>query len=106
MVRDGEVLASLEIADTRSRRRRGVRGRDDIEGALLLRPASAIHTFGVRFDLDVAYCSEDLEVLETRRMPRRRVGRPRLRARTVIEARAGAFSRWDLCPGQQLEIRS
>jgi uncharacterized membrane protein (UPF0127 family) len=35
-----------------------------------------------------------------------RVGMPRLRARNVLEAPAGAFERWNLRPGDQLEIKS
>ena len=38
MLRDGEVLASLEVADSRRARSRGLLGRDGVDGALLLRP--------------------------------------------------------------------
>jgi hypothetical protein len=34
-----------------------------------------------------------------------RVGLPRWRARSVIEAEAGAFERWRLQPGDHLELR-
>ena len=33
------VLASLELANTASQRRRGLLGRDDVDGAMLLKPA-------------------------------------------------------------------
>ena len=55
LLRDGEVLASLEVADTRAARRRGLLGRDGIDGALLLAPARSVHTFGMRFPIDVAW---------------------------------------------------
>ncbi len=105
LVRDGEVLASLEVADDRRSRRRGLLGRDGVEGALLLRPARSIHTVGMRFALDVAYLDGDLCVVDVVRMPRQRVGRPRRRARAVLEAEAGAFARWELRPGDELEVR-
>ncbi|HEX2040810.1 MAG TPA: DUF192 domain-containing protein [Acidimicrobiales bacterium] len=105
LLREGEVLAALEIADTRAARRRGLLGRDAFEGALLLQPARAVHTIGMRFPLDVAYCDEALTVLETVCMKQRRVGLPRRRARCVIEAEAGAFERWGLRPGDHLEIK-
>jgi uncharacterized membrane protein (UPF0127 family) len=38
-------------------------------------------------------------------MHRRRIGIPVWRARTVIEARAGAFGRWGLHVGDVVEIR-
>ena len=105
LVRDEEVLASVEVAGSAWGRARGLLGRDGFEGALLLRPALSVHTLGMRFDLDVAFCDGDLLVLETLRMPRWRVGRPRLKARAVIEAEAGAFERWSLAVGDSLEVR-
>jgi uncharacterized membrane protein (UPF0127 family) len=104
LLRDGEVLASLEVADRASTRTRGLLGRRGLEGALLLRPAAAVHTLGMRFPLDVAYCDASLVVLEIRRMPPWRVGLPRLAARTVLEAEAGAFQRWHLEVGDRLEV--
>jgi uncharacterized protein len=106
LLREGQVLASLEVADTRPARRRGLLGRDGIEGALLLRPARSVHTFGMRFPLDVAWCDRNLHVLRIARMDRYRVSRPVLRARAVIEAEAGCFERWGLAPGDQLELRA
>jgi uncharacterized membrane protein (UPF0127 family) len=95
----------LEVASSAIARGRGLTGRDHLEGALLLRPAVSIHTVGMRFDLDVAFCDADLAVLEVVRMRRWRLGRPRMRARAVIEAEAGAFERWRLRPGDQLEVK-
>lgn len=113
LLRDDEVLASLEVADGRSARRRGLLKRDDFAGALLLVPARAVHTVGMHFPIDVAYCAtatapddtEFLLVLETCTMRPHRIGRPRLRARAVIEAEAGAFERWGLQTGDRLEVR-
>jgi uncharacterized protein len=105
LVRDGEVLASVEVATSRRARRRGLLGRDGFDGALLLQPCASVHTAGMRFDLDVAFCDEDLKVLETARMRRWRVGLPRRGARCVLEAEAGAFERWRLRPGDKLEVK-
>jgi len=107
LLRDGVVLAAAEVASSRRDRRRGLLGRDGIDGALLLDPARAIHTVGMRFPIDVAYCKrvgDDIEVLQVRAMPPWRVGAPRLRARCVIEAEQGAFARWSLAPGDVLRI--
>lgn len=104
LLRDGEVLASVEVADRAAARARGLLGRDSIDGALLLRPAASVHTLGMRFPIDVAYCDGDLVVLEVARMGCWRVGRPRRAARAVVEAEAGAFERWRLRPGDELEV--
>ncbi len=103
LLRDGEVLASLEVADQRSSRREGLLGRDAIEGALLLTPARSVHTIGMRFPIDVAWLDADLTVLRTARLPRNRLSRPVLRARGVLEAEAGSFARWGVQVGDQLE---
>ncbi|HKX70638.1 MAG TPA: DUF192 domain-containing protein [Acidimicrobiales bacterium] len=105
LLRDGEVLASLEIAESRRDRRRGLLGRDGIDGAILLRPARSVHTVGMRFPIDVAFCDADLRVVRVVRMPRHRVSRLVWRSRAVIEAEAGAFDRWKLRPGDELEVK-
>jgi uncharacterized membrane protein (UPF0127 family) len=94
----------LEVASTRRARRRGLLGRDGIEGGLVLRPARAVHSFGMRFDLDVAYLDGDDVVIEVGRLRRNRLGRPRWRARAVLEAEAGAFERWGLRVGDHVEV--
>jgi len=103
LLRDGEVLASLEVADDRRARRKGLLGRDGIDGALLLSPARSVHSIGMRFPIDVAWLDGDLTVLRTDRLPRNRMTRPVLRARGVLEAEAGAFARWGLHVGDHLE---
>ena len=105
LIRDGEVLATAELAETRRARRRGLLGRSGISGALLLRPARAVHTLGMRFAIDVAYCDSELRVVSIRCMKPWRVGAPRIRCRMVIEAEAGAFERWGLWPGDTVEIK-
>ena len=104
LVRDGEVLATLEVADGHRARSKGLLGRDGIEGALLLQPAKSVHTIGMRFAIDVAHLDSDLVVLRTRTMRRWRFGRVVLKASAVLEAEAGTFAHWELKPGDQLEI--
>lgn len=102
---DARVLASAEVADARSARRKGLLGRDGLDGALVLRPCRWVHTIGMRFPVDVAFVSDDGEVVKTMQMHQRRVGVPVWRANTVIEAEAGAFARWGLHVGDVVEIR-
>ncbi|MEM8708175.1 MAG: DUF192 domain-containing protein [Actinomycetota bacterium] len=105
LVHEGRVLASLEIAESRGDRRRGLLGRDGIDGALLLRPARSVHTVKMRFAIDVAHIDDDLRVLSVTRMVPGRVGKWSPRATGVIEAEAGSFRRWGLDVGMELEIR-
>ncbi|MFE9093999.1 DUF192 domain-containing protein [Streptomyces sp. NPDC007264] len=95
----------LEVARSARARRRGLLGRDGIEGALLLSPASAVHTLGMRFAIDVAHLDRKLRVVAVRTMRPGRVGLPRARARHVLEAEAGAMERWGIRPGARLVVR-
>ncbi|MEV0225495.1 DUF192 domain-containing protein [Streptomyces sp. NPDC050704] len=95
----------LELAESGRARRRGLLGRDGIEGALLLTPASAVHTLGMRFAVDVAYLDRKLRVLAVRTMRPGRIGLPRFRARHVLEAEAGAMERWGLRRGEVVRVR-
>ena len=105
LLRDGEVLAAVEVADSFGGRLRGLLGRDGIDGAILLRPAKSVHTIGMRFPVDVAFCRRDLTVVDVTTMAPHRIGMPRLAAHCVIEAERGAFDRWRLRPGDQLELK-
>ncbi|NCY15466.1 MAG: DUF192 domain-containing protein [Actinobacteria bacterium] len=105
LVAGDTVLASLEVATDRRSRMQGLLGRDSMNGALLLQPARSVHTIGMRFAIDVAFVSRELDVLDIVTMVPNRVGRPRWHARAVVEAPAGAFARWKVSPGDRLEIR-
>lgn len=105
LVRGDQVLAAAEVAVTRRQRRRGLMARDEIDGVLVLRPCRQIHTFGMRFAVDVAFCDRDGFVLHLTRMARRRISRPVWRAYFAIEAPAGAFDRWGLQVGDVVEVR-
>lgn len=94
----------LEIAASYRARTRGLLGRDGLTGALLLTPATSVHTVRMRFAIDVAYLDRRLRVLAVRTMPPGRLGRPRLRARHVLEAEAGAMEGWGLRRGVRVEI--
>ena len=99
------VVASLEIASTRRERRRGLSGRDGLEGALLLERTRSVHSLGMRFPIDVAHCDAEMRVLRVTTMRTNRVGFIVPKARSVIEAEAGSFRRWGVAPGVELEIR-
>jgi uncharacterized membrane protein (UPF0127 family) len=106
LVVDGRIVAPIEMTAGFGERGRGLLGRDGADGALLLRRTSSIHTLGMRFSIDVAFCDRDLTVVAVRRLDPGHLSRPRLHARTVIEAEAGAFDRWGLRPGSCLGVIS
>ncbi|MFV0128055.1 DUF192 domain-containing protein [Streptomyces sp. HMX112] len=99
-----DVPVRLEIAASYGTRRRGLLGRDGLDGALLLSPCNSVHTFRMRFAIDVAYLDRRLRVLDVVTMPPGRLGMPRPRARHVLEAAAGAAADWGVRPGVCLGI--
>jgi uncharacterized membrane protein (UPF0127 family) len=105
LLRDGEVLASAEVASGVLERSIGLLGKHGYDGALVLRNTRAVHTLGMRFALDVAFLDRDLVVIDTTTMAPWRMGLPRRRGRSILEAEAGAFERWRLRPGDKLELR-
>ncbi|MGH1503929.1 MAG: DUF192 domain-containing protein [Acidimicrobiales bacterium] len=105
LVRDGRVLSSLEIPQGRKAKAKGLLGRPDFDGAILLRGVRSVHSVGMQFDLDVALLDADNVVIKTIRLHRNRVTAPMWRAKAVLEAEAGAFGDWELKIGDELEIR-
>ena len=106
LVRDGEVLAAVEVAETARARRRGLMHRDRLDGALVLRPCRNVHTVGMRFPIDVAFCDGDGTVLRTTTLAPWRISPVVRRSAFAIEAEAGAFDRWRLARGDRVELRT
>jgi uncharacterized membrane protein (UPF0127 family) len=106
LLRDGEVLASLELATKPLVASKGLLGRKSFTGAILLGHTRSVHTVGMRFSVDVAFLDKDHVVLDTVTLSPLRVALPRWRAHSVLEAESGAFERWRLQVGDQLEVRT
>jgi hypothetical protein len=108
LVRDGDVLAAVDEATSVPDRLRGLWHRPPPVGALVLRPPLVLHTLGLPYAVDVAFCDGGTDgrmaVTETVRMPRHRVARPRLGTKMIVVAPDGAFERWRLSVGDELEI--
>ncbi|MFF2224363.1 DUF192 domain-containing protein [Streptomyces globisporus] len=96
----------LRIAASYRARTKGLLGRDGIEGAMMLTPCGSVHTFRMRFPIDVAYLDRKFRVLAVTTMKPGRLGLPRLRARHVVEAEAGAMERWGVRRGVRLELKA
>ena len=104
LTREGQVLASAEVAQTRAERRRGLLGRSDLEGVFVLK-AKSLHTVGMKFPIDVAFCNSEGTVLRVLTVAPNRVTLPVFAAKSAVEAPAGAFRLWAVVPGDRLEVR-
>lgn len=105
LVSEGRVLASARRATTRADRRRGLIGATSVSEPLVLEPCSWIHTIGMRTAIDVAYVSTEGIVLATAHMRPWRVGPLTRQARFVVEAAPGSLERWNVKPGDKIEVR-
>ena len=102
---DGRVVCEhLLVAARPLRRMRGLLGRTGLpEGeGILLRPAGSVHTFFMRFAIDVVFLDRDLVVvgIEPELAPWRTAGRRG--AKSVVELASGECERRGLLVGDRL----
>ena len=100
------VCESCTVADSPLPRMRGLLGRSDLPAGegLLLRPANAIHTFFMRFPIDVVFLDGDMRVLAVNPgLAPWRTARFK-GTRAVLELAAGESRRHSLRPGDRLEV--
>jgi uncharacterized protein len=103
---DAVMCATCTVARNPFTRMRGLLGRRGLaqgEG-LLLQPAGSIHTFFMRFPIDVVFLDRDgrvLRVAESVRPWRTAAARG---ARAVLELRAGESGRRHVAVGDVLEV--
>jgi uncharacterized membrane protein (UPF0127 family) len=100
----GVVCERCVLADGPFSRMRGLLGRRELpsEEGILLRPASSVHTWFMRFPIDVVFLDRELAVL--RIVPRLRPWRTahRRKAAAVLELAAGESERRGLEVGHRL----
>jgi uncharacterized membrane protein (UPF0127 family) len=103
----GTLLTRIaEAADTSQKRRTGLlkhSGLAEGEGLWIV-PCEAVHTFGMRFVIDVLFLSKKRVVLKARKsMGKRRISLC-LRAHSVLELPDGMIEKTGTQPGDQLEF--
>ena len=105
--RTGAIVASmLEPAFDSATRKRGLLGRDGLPPghALVIAPSNMVHTFFMKFAIDLLFVSKDGTVRKVRTaVPARRIVGS-LRAFAVIELGSGALAGTDTRPGDRLAV--
>jgi uncharacterized membrane protein (UPF0127 family) len=98
---------AIDVADTSATRVKGLLGRDGLEPGegLWIVPCEAIHTFRMRFPIDIVFVSRKKQV--TKVVSGLKPSRMALswRARSVVELPAGRAAATRTEPGDQIEIR-
>jgi uncharacterized membrane protein (UPF0127 family) len=103
----GTVLAeAADVADTSAKRRTGLlkHTRLDPGAGLWIAPCEAVHSFGMKFAIDLVYLDRKKRVRKVRRemVPRRLSAC--LTAHSVLELPVGAIDASRTEPGDQLEF--
>lgn len=92
----GEVILNeVALADTFIKRFMGLMGKKELRSGtgLKIDPCNSIHTFNMRFPIDVVFLSKDHEVMKVvHGMKPGKVGSVVKKARYVIEANSNEFS--------------
>jgi uncharacterized membrane protein (UPF0127 family) len=107
-VRTGLIVADeLLTAFDSASRRRGLLGRDALPNgtALIIAPSNAVHTFFMRFPIDIAFVRRDGRVVTVRSVVRPWRIAASLSAFAVIELPAGALARSKTIRGDTLICR-
>jgi uncharacterized membrane protein (UPF0127 family) len=100
------VCQRCAVADGPLTRMRGLLGRSKLgaDEGLLLKPGGSVHTFFMRFPIDVVFIDRDGQVTRVvRDLAPWRVAGSR-RARAVLELPAGSCARVEIAPGTRLSF--
>lgn len=105
--RTGEAVAdAAELAVTSASRRRGLLGRDGLDpgAALIIAPCNSVHTFFMRFAIDVVYVDRAGRVRKIVRALRPWRISAAMFAYAVIEFGAGSLDGRDVVRGDRLYL--
>ena len=107
--RTDEALAErIELAVTRSDRRKGLLGRDVFEtsSALIIAPCFSIHTMFMRFDIDAVFVDDDGRAVKViRRLAPWRIAADAT-AHAVVELPGGSLEQQEVAIGDRLYLVS
>ncbi len=106
VTRQVQLASSVEVATSGAKRSKGLLGRKGLSRgeALWIVPCEAVHTFGMRFALDLIYLDRQHRIRKVRRnVPPWRISAC-LTAHSVVELAAGSISETDAQPGDQVEL--
>ena len=101
------IVTELEIAVDSATRRKGLLGRDRLADStgIVIAPTNAVHTFFMRFPIDIVFVTRAGRVVKVREsVPARRIAIA-LRAFAVVELAAGCAARKGLRTGDVVSVK-
>jgi uncharacterized membrane protein (UPF0127 family) len=104
--REAPLATTIETAFDSASRKQGLLGRDGLadNAALVIAPCSAVHTFAMRFPIDVVFARRDGRIIKMRQaMAVSRISAA-IGAFAVIEMAAGTIARSGIRVGDRLAV--
>lgn len=105
--RNTEIGDQIGVAGDGATRRKGLLGRTNLsigEGLWIV-PCEAVHTFGMKFNIDLVYLNRRDRVVKVRPdVPPRRLSAS-LTAHSILELPSGTIQRTQTQPGDTLEFK-
>ena len=107
VIKNGEEILSVAVADSYFLRLRGLIGRSAAEiGGLWIKPCNQIHTCFMSEDIDVIYLSKENAVVQIDpAVPRSKFCRMVKKARSVLELPAGKANELNISINDKLEFQ-
>ncbi len=102
-----EIVREVELANSFFKRFKGLMFRQSmpLDYGLLLSPCKAIHTFSMRFPIDVVYLDADSKIIHIEKsMQPNKVGKTIKSAASVLELNSGMAEKFDLKADDTLEL--
>jgi uncharacterized membrane protein (UPF0127 family) len=104
--REGRHVCTARLADGFITRGVGLLGRKslDPDQGLLIQPCTSVHTFFMRFPIDVLYLGKEGEVIRAVTMPAWRMSFGGRGAKSVLELASGTIDEHGIARGDRLKI--
>lgn len=96
----------IEVADTALKRIIGLLGRKSIPEnyGLLLTPCSQVHTFFMRFPIDVVLLDRSSTMLSIQSLPTWKISKPIPGTYSILELKSGAAEKYHFKIGQKISL--
>jgi uncharacterized membrane protein (UPF0127 family) len=108
LTRQTELAQCVDVADSGAKRRKGLLGREMLAAGegLWIVPCESVHTFWMRFPIDLVYLDRDKRVKKVRNsVPPWRISAC-FSAHSVLELASGSIRKTQTQPGDRLEFSS
>ena len=103
----GRILwDTVETANNFYTRFKGLMGRKNLtkSEAMLITNCNQVHTFNMRFTIDVIYLDKSMRVVRIDTLPPRKIGHYVKAASSVLEAAEGTASSYEIQVGDELVV--